>query len=145
MLLSAAVPAIPAIATDAAVTIVVIANKDVALNVISRDDLRTIFQTKKVTWPDGSRARPFNLPHDHRLRRVFDVAVLGLEPELMARYWIDRRIRGGDRPPNLAPSTVFMVRLVSALPGAVGYVDADAANASVKVIAKIVNGQVLAP
>jgi ABC-type phosphate transport system substrate-binding protein len=126
-------------------TLVVIANKSVNATKISRDELRPIFQTKKDTWPDGSPARPFNLPEANTARRSFDVAVLGLDADRVARYWIDRKIRGGERPPQTIPSSALMLKVVSKTAGAVGYVEAADVDASVKVIARVVDGQVVAP
>jgi ABC-type phosphate transport system substrate-binding protein len=127
------------------VDIVVIANKAVGVAKISRDELRPIFQTKKNTWPDGTPARPINLPDTNILRRAFDSAVLGLDPDRVARYWIDRKIRGGDRPPPTASSSALIVKLVSKTPGGLGYVEASAVDSSVKVVAKVADGQVVAP
>lgn len=127
-------------------TILVIANKAVKTNSVSRDELRPIFQTKTTTWSDGSPARPFNLPDSDLTRHGFDAAVLGLDPDRVARYWIDRKIRGGERPPKTAPSAAIMVKVIGKSPGAVGYVDsAVALDASVKVVAKIVGGEVVKP
>jgi ABC-type phosphate transport system substrate-binding protein len=132
-------------AGDSQNSIVVIANKGVGATKVSRDDLRPIFQTKKDTWPDGSSAKPFNLPDANKVRQRFDAAVLGLDSDRVARYWIDRKIRGGERPPQTAPSSAVMVKVISKTAGGVGYVEAAAVDASVKVIAKIVDGQVVAP
>jgi ABC-type phosphate transport system substrate-binding protein len=125
--------------------LLVIANKTVSVTKISREELRPIFQTKKDSWPDGSPARSFNLPESNAVRQEFDAAVLGLDPDRVARYWIDRKIRGGERPPQTAPSSALMVKLVSKTSGAVGYIEAAALDTSVKVVAKVVNGQVVAP
>jgi ABC-type phosphate transport system substrate-binding protein len=134
------------VADDSQETIFVIAHKDVAAAALSRDELRPIFQTKKNTWPDGSALRAFNLPDGESVRHGFDAAVLGLDPDRVARYWIDRKIRGGDRPPITAPSNALMVKAVGKTPGAIGYVDSKAAlDKNVKVVAKIVNGQVRTP
>ena len=134
------------LADDNKEVILVIANKGVATAAMSRDDLRPIFQTKKNAWPDGSVLRAFNLPGTDSVRHGFDAAVLGLDPDRVARYWIDRKIQGGDRPPVNAPSNALMVKMVGKTPGAIGYVDSKSAlDANVKVIAKIVNGQVHTP
>jgi ABC-type phosphate transport system substrate-binding protein len=125
--------------------LVVIANKAVATNRISRNDLRPIFQTKKDTWPDGTPARPINLSESSPFRHTFDSVVLGLDPDRVARYWIDRKIRGGERPPPTVSSSALVVKLVSKTAGALGYVEASAVDGSVKVVAKIVDGQVVAP
>jgi len=133
-------------AQDGKEIIFVIANKNVAARALTRDELRPIFQTKRNDLPDGSNARPVNLPESDSTRRGFDAAVLGLDPDRVARYWIDRKIRGGDRPPQTAPSEAAMLAFVSKTPGAIGYVDSKLPlNPNVKVIAKIVAGQVVAP
>lgn len=123
----------------------VIAHKGVLASKLSRDELRPLFQTKKDTWPDGANARPFNLPDSSPQRQAFDQAVLGLDPDRVARYWIDRKIRGGERPPQTAPSTAVMVKVIGKTPGAVGYVDAALVDNSVKVLAKVIDGEVVGP
>jgi ABC-type phosphate transport system substrate-binding protein len=136
---------LPSSARDSGEVIAVIANKSVGITKISRDELRPIFQTKKDTWPDGTAAKPFNLADSNKVRQGFDAAVLGLDPDRVTRYWIDRKIRGGERPPQSAPSSAVMLKVISKTPGAVGYVELAAVDASVKVIAKVVDGQVVAP
>jgi hypothetical protein len=123
----------------------VIAHKGVAMRVASRDELRPIFETRKTTWPDGSPVRPFNREPSARARRTFDSTVLGLTPEAMPLFWIDRRVRGDSRPPKNVPSDVTMLRVVRTLPGAVGYVEGPVTDPSVKVIARIVGGRVVTP
>jgi len=125
--------------------IVVIVNKANPSSSLAEHDLRPIFQTTKTSWSNGTDAVPFNLPEDNALRRTFDQVVLGLEPERVARYWQDRKIRGGARPPKHLPSTGAVLAAVAANAGAVGYVTADEANKSVKVVAKIVHGKLTPP
>jgi ABC-type phosphate transport system substrate-binding protein len=126
-------------------TLLVIAHKAVRAAKISRDELRPIFQTKTATWPDGSAVRPFNLPDANTARQGFDAAILGLDPDRVARYWIDRKIRGGERPPAIAPTAAVMLKIVSKTPGAIGYIEAGGADQTVKIVAKVVDGQVVAP
>jgi ABC-type phosphate transport system substrate-binding protein len=133
-------------ADDSKEVILVIANKSATAATMSRDELRPIFQTKKNVWPDGSPLRAFNLPGNDSARHGFDAAVLGLDPDRVVRYWIDRKIQGGDRPPTNVPSSAAMVKVIGKTPGGIGYVDGNAPlDDNVKVIAKIVSGQVRAP
>lgn len=125
--------------------IAVIVHPSVKVGALSRTALRPIFQTQSTTLPDGTSARPLNLPEGSAERRGFDAAVLGLDPDRVARYWIDRKIRGGARPPKKIPSAALMVKVVSKTPGAVGYVAVSAVTDGVKVVAKIVDGEVVAP
>jgi ABC-type phosphate transport system substrate-binding protein len=133
------------VAGESHTEIAIIANKAIAVSKLARNDLRPIFQTKKDTWPDGTLARPMNLPESSPIRNAFDSAVLGLDPDRVARYWIDRKIRGGDRPPPTVSSSALVVKLVSKTAGGLGYVEASAVDGSVKIVAKVVDGQVVAP
>jgi ABC-type phosphate transport system substrate-binding protein len=133
-------------ADDSKDTILVIANKAVGVSALSRDALRLLFQTKASALPSGTPAKVFNLPEADSTRRGFDAATLGLDPERVARYWIDRKIRGGDRPPQTLPSGNAMLKIVGKTPGAIGYVDSSVVlDANVTVVAKVINGQLVKP
>jgi ABC-type phosphate transport system substrate-binding protein len=125
--------------------IVVIVNKANPVTTLAANELRPIFQTRKNNWSNGDDVVPLNLPEDNQLRREFDQAVLGLDAERVARYWKDRKIRGGARPPKHLPNTAAVLAAVAANSGAIGYVHASEANKSVKVVARIVGGKLSAP
>ena len=125
--------------------VVVVVNKANPATSLTREELRPIFQTTKSEWPDGVKAEPVNLSDDDPTRHAFDLAVLGLDPDRIARYWVDRKIRGGERPPRKVSSASAAVRSVAAEKGGVAYVLRADVNASVKVVAKISNGKVVAP
>jgi ABC-type phosphate transport system substrate-binding protein len=112
---------------------------------IDEAELRPIFQTTRTSWSHGAEAFPVNLPESDALRQEFDAVVLRLDPERVARYWKDRKIRGGSRAPVQAPNSQAVLKVVAARPGAVGYVAASEVNASVKVVARISNGKLLPP
>jgi ABC-type phosphate transport system substrate-binding protein len=132
-------------AAVAEAAIVVIVNKANPATTLDTSELRPIFQTRKNSWGHGEDAVPLNLPEDNKLRREFDQAVLGLDAERAARYWKDRKIRGGARPPKQLSNTAAVLAAVAANPGAIGYVNASEANKSVKVVARIVAGKLSAP
>lgn len=123
----------------------VIVNKANPVSSLSQNELRPIFQTTKKSWGHGEDAVPINLPEDSSLRNDFDQAVLGLDPERVARYWTDRKVRGGARPPVRVPNTAAVMRAVATKPGAVGYVRLNEVNGSVKVVAKVSGGRLTAP
>lgn len=125
--------------------IVVIVNKSNPAGALGQSDLRPIFQTTKTEWPDGSKVLPLNLPEADAARLGFDAAILGLDPDRVARYWVDRKIRGGNPPPKKIPNGAMVVKLVAAKAEAVGYANATDVDTSVKIVARIRGGQVVKP
>jgi len=114
-----------------------IAHKQVPVTALGTADIETMFTTRKLYWPDGSRSIPFNLPAKSQLRIDFDRAALHLGPEDVARFWIDRRIRGGQQPPRQVPDTETMLRIVTKVQGAIGYVPLSMVTSDVKVLATL--------
>ncbi len=125
--------------------IFVVVNPANPATAMTREDLRPLFQTTKGEWPDGVKAEPVNLVDESNVRQTFDVAVLGLDPDRVSRYWVDRKIRGGERPPKKVSSGSAAVRSVAGDKGGVAYVLRADLSTSVKVVARINGGKVVAP
>lgn len=83
--------------------------------------LRRAFQGYSVELV-GKRLVPLNQALQAPARTQFDKLVLGLTPEQVGRYWIDRRIRDSVQSPRTIPSPELIVRVVASIPGAIGYV-----------------------
>jgi hypothetical protein len=108
------------------------AGNDVALAVIvapssklaniTLSDLRRVFQSERLTDPDGNRLIALNHPPKTADRVGFDQVVMGMDAEAVGRFWIDRKIRGGSGPPRTVESLATLRRVVEKLPGAIGYV-----------------------
>jgi phosphate transport system substrate-binding protein len=108
------------------------AGNDVALAVIvaptskltniSLADLRRVFQSERLTDPDGTRLIALNHPPKTVDRMGFDQVVMGMDAEAVGRFWIDRKIRGGSGPPRTVESLATLRRVVEKLPGAIGYI-----------------------
>jgi ABC-type phosphate transport system substrate-binding protein len=124
--------------------IVAIVNKANPTGPLGRDELRPLFQTTKLQWSDGSRVTAYDLPEGDAARDSFNAAVLGLDPDRVARYWIDRKIRGGERPPVKMPAGAVL-HAVATNAGAIGYVRRNDVTTDVKVVATIHDGRVEAP
>lgn len=89
---------------------------------ISVADLRRVFQSERLTDPDGNRLIALNHPPKTVDRVGFDEVVMGMDPEAVGRFWIDRKIRGGSGPPRTVESLATLRRVVEKLPGAIGYI-----------------------
>lgn len=115
----------------------VIVNAKNPIKSLAKDELEAIFKALRRNWPGGQRIQPFNLPARHALRLAFDRSALQMEGDAVARYWIDQRVRGGQQPPTQVPDSKLMLRVVSSLSGAVGYVPASEVSGGVKIVAEV--------
>jgi hypothetical protein len=103
------------------VALAVIVSPNSKLTNISVADLRRVFQSERLTDPDGNRLIALNHPPKTVDRVGYDQVVLGMDPEGVGRFWIDRKIRGGSGPPRTVESLATLRRVVEKLPGAIGY------------------------
>src|SRR5262245_31769072 len=106
----------------AAQKIAVVVHPKNPLKSLGLDEIEAIFKALRRSWSGGKRIVPFNLPARHPLRVAFDRAALHMEPDAVARYWIDQRVRGAQHPPTQVPSSKMMLQVVLSLETSIGYV-----------------------
>ncbi len=114
-----------ALAQSRAIQLVVIIAKDSPLQNIDLMDLRRVFGGDPLADPSGRNLVPLNHPARSPDRVGFDRIVLGMDPDQVGKYWVDRRIRGQPGPPRTVPSLQVLLGVVSRLPGAIGYLRAQ--------------------
>lgn len=135
--LALVLPALPlerAGAAGGGLVLVPIVASNSPLTDITLGTLRRVFSSEPVSGPGGLRLVGFNQPAGSRAREVFDRAVLGLDPDQAARYWVDQRIRGGARPPRQVNSVALLRQVISRFPGGVGYLAPSELDASVRAL-----------
>jgi len=121
--------------SEETVTLAVVMGAGAKSHELSRQQLKRIFTSQPVNGPDGKRYVPLNHPPRTPDRVGFDRTVLGMDPEQVGRFWIDRRIRGGERPPRTVESVATLKRLVERLPGAIAYLRDSQLDGDLKAIA----------
>lgn len=94
---------------------------------ISVGELRRAFLGEAVTLA-GKRVIPINHPLATPLRDRFDQLVLGLKPDEVGRFWVDRSIRAQSPPPKTVQSAELAIRIAMSLPGAITYAAPEAVN-----------------
>ncbi len=119
--LSLALPVQTGVHAQAVQPLLVIVGSTSGIKDISMALLRRAFQGE-VAELAGKRLIPFNLPNGSAERTRFDRAVLGLEPQDVGRFWINRRIRDEGSPPRTLASVELAVKVVASLPGSISYV-----------------------
>ena len=107
-------------ASDRIVLAVVVA-KGSAVDDVSLSELKRIFTNEGDSDRSGQRYVPFNHPPHTTDRVGFDKIVLGMSPDDVSQFWIERKIRGLSGPPRSVDSLSLLLRLIARLPGAVSY------------------------
>jgi ABC-type phosphate transport system substrate-binding protein len=125
--------------------VAVVVNKSNGVSAMNRSQLSALFKAKSTEFPGGTRATPVNLPPESPARQTFDYTVLGLRPDEVERFWVDSKIRSGVGSPRKVTGPAALVRVVSTDESAIGYVASSDVNDSVRVVARIRAGQVVAP
>jgi len=103
------------------------------LSEISTATLRRAFRGEVAETPEGKRLVPLNGALRSPERERFDRKVMGLAPDEVARFWIDRRIRDEGLPPRTVPAELI-VRVVASYPNAIGYVALDRIGKGVRTL-----------
>jgi len=121
------------------VALAVVVAKGSSVQDLSLTELKRIFVNEGDSDPSGQRYIPFNHP-PHTVDRVgFDRVVLGMSPDDVSQFWIERKIRGLPGPPRSVDSLSLLLRLIARLPGGIGYARPAQLTADVRAIR--VNGK----
>ena len=111
-----------------------IANKDLADKVLSRNEARLFFTLRLQRWGDDQAVKVFVLPDDHPVHREFAKTVLGLFPYQLRRVWDRQLFSGTGQAPIIVSSEQEMLRRVATTPNAIGYVAGAPVDGSVRVL-----------
>ncbi len=104
-----------------------------SINGLSLAELRRMYLGDPVD-SGGQRLIALNRAPSAKERLAFDRLVLGMSEEEVARYWVDRKIRGQSGAPKAIDPADVHQRVVAKLPGAVGYVRSSELRDDVKVL-----------
>ena len=111
--------------------VVVVARASSVTNV-SRLDLKRSFLGEPITI-GNTRLAPFNAEPNSDARAGFDLSVLGMTPDQIGRFWVDRKVRGQGAAPRSLPA-IHLAKVIAKFPGAIGYLQVDQLTADVKPI-----------
>jgi hypothetical protein len=104
------------------------------LRELSLRELKRLYLGEYVASPDGGKLIPLNHAEGSPERLGFERAILGMSPDQLVRFWIDRRIRGQSGPPKTVSSPELLRRAVAAVDYTVTYLRAVEADSELKVV-----------
>jgi len=113
--------------------LVVVVAKGSSLTNISRADLKRCFLGDAVSG-GGKTLVPFNAATGTPDRVGFDKGVLGMTPDEVGRFWVDRKVRGQSGAPRSLPSAAHMAKVAAKFPGAIGYLPEDQLTSDIQAV-----------
>ena len=122
--------------TRSQMELAIIVNKSNPNDNLSYSELREYFMAERNNWSSGAgkvrvvMREPGVLEREAVLRLIYD-----MNEKDFNSYFLGKKFRGElVEEPRLRNSTPDMIKTISNLPGAIGYVRADEVDASVKVL-----------
>lgn len=116
-------------------SLVIIANKHLKANSISKSDVLHIFQ-KDMERISGAKVIPIHAKKTSPLRKMFNQQVLGMSINKEDVFWQQKKVQSGKLPPKELSNTIKAVAMVR---GAIGYAFSSDVenNDSVKILLKL--------
>ncbi len=118
----------------AEVVVVMAANSDVAT--LSQAQVSQIFLAKSSSLPSGGKATPIDQEEGGAVRNEFYTKVASKDAAQMKAYWSQLMFTGKAQRPRKVANDAAVKQAVASTPGAIGYINAGAVDASVKVVLK---------
>jgi ABC-type phosphate transport system substrate-binding protein len=116
--------------------VAVIVHPSSALATMTDDDVARIFLGKTNNFPGGAQAVPVNQDEGSPVRDKFNEAVCKKNASQYKAYWSQLVFTGKGTPPKDAGKDAAVKALIAANPNMIGYIDASAVDATVKVVFK---------
>lgn len=114
--------------------LVIVVARNSPIESLSRFELKKLYLGTELVDGSGARIVPWNQIPNSPERLAFDGAVLGMAPDQVAQYWIDRKIRGQSGAPKCANAEILPA-VISKQPHAIAYVRRSQVHEGLRVIA----------
>ena len=114
--------------------VLVIANKTVATDTLSLDEVKNIFLGKKTKWSDGKKVH-FVTRKKSEVHKIFLKKYVSKTTSQFRNYWKKQVFTGKGRSPKVFKNDAEMISFVASTEGAIGYISAGSSTDTVKVIA----------
>jgi ABC-type phosphate transport system substrate-binding protein len=123
-----------ALSAAARADVFVIAHTDNPQKALTEKEAVDLFMGRRRAFTNGDFALVFDLPREHPVRAAFYRSLTGMTPAQINSYWSRLMFTGQTMPPQALPDERAVIELVKRNPSALGYVGAEPADKSVRVV-----------
>ena len=117
--------------------IAVIVNPGSGVDSLDASQVKKIFMAKTKKFPNGTSVVPIDQNGDSSTYITFYDKVAGKSPTKMNKYWVKLTFTGKAEAPKKVGGGSDVINLIKSNKNMIGYVDATAVTADVKVVYKV--------
>jgi ABC-type phosphate transport system substrate-binding protein len=99
----------------------VVVHHAVAVEQLSKSQLRSIYLKRQVIWPNGDKIKVYMLPVKSSVHQQFSQNNLQMFPYQLEQTWQKLTYSGIGTPPVEVATAEQMLQLLQTTPGAIGY------------------------
>lgn len=115
--------------------IAIIANKNIGIDSLSVDEAERLFLGKTKTLENSERPLLYDLPDNHQLKKQFYLKLTNKTPSQLNSYRARKMFSGqANFMPIALSSLAEVLMLVESTSNSIGYIPADEASRSVKIL-----------
>lgn len=114
--------------------ILVVTNANSSLTTLSKNQISDVFLGKVVSLPDGSSPTLIDQPDSSPLREEFYMKVMNRTAAQAKTLWAKLFFTGRGEPPLKGNDDPDVKKLVSSIPGAIGYIERSSLDSGLKVL-----------
>ncbi|MDP9084359.1 MAG: phosphate ABC transporter substrate-binding protein [Pseudomonadota bacterium] len=107
-----------------------------AITSLSKNEVADIFLGKTNRFPGGETVMPIDQAESSPLRDEFYLKFTGKSPAQLRAHWSKIIFTGRGQPPPAVSNSVEMKKRVAADPAAIGYIERNTVDGTVKVLAQ---------
>jgi ABC-type phosphate transport system substrate-binding protein len=114
--------------------VVVVVSAKSPVGALSKAQVEDLFLGKTIRFPDGAVAVAIDQAEGSAVRDEFYDKVVGKSAAQIKAYWSKIIFTGRGQPPPSVSNTIEMMKRISANPAAIGYIDRNMLNDSLKAV-----------
>jgi len=104
------------------------------ITALSKTQVVDIFLGKRTRFPDGTSAVPIDQVEGSSVREDFYSKFAAMSPAQLKAFWAKIIFTGRGQPPSNVASSTELKKLLLANPNAIGYMDQNMVDSSLKVV-----------
>jgi ABC-type phosphate transport system substrate-binding protein len=116
---------------------VVVVNARSSVTQLSQDEVINIFLGRYRRFPGGGAATPIDQPEGNPLRAEFYRKLVNKDLDQINAYWSRLIFSGKTPPPRSAENAAEVLRLLSANPGGIAYIERNQLDSRFRIVMEL--------